>query len=324
MKSHLYTASLGISLLLIGCGQFRTERTDPAGPILEVYAEEAAYMMESDITDVASYKDKKVNRSYQFSSGESYNFVTYNDDVIDADMIISSRSRLANAAMRYESELNRLGPQGAMADKCTSRFLGFLWCNGFYGRPWSNNTMIIEPYSSALSSNDRTIINSALNHITNRTNLRFVFSSSGDRVVITNNSSGCFSNLGRVGGQQRLNLGPGCMTMGIVVHELLHAAGMIHEHQRHDRDTFITINTNNLTQLGLDNIASMHDASDLTEYSSFDYGSIMMYPRTTSNTAFVKDTSQPMFTLKQSYSGTVGQRTGLSSLDIATINARYR
>lgn len=112
--------------------------------------------------------------------------------------------------------------------------------------------------------------------------------------------------------------------MGIATHELLHAIGMVHEHQRADRDTYLTINTNNLTSKGLDNIASRHDATDMAEMSAFDYGSIMMYPQYISDPTFVYNTSQPVFYLTRSSTVTPGQRNGLSTLDIQTINTRYR
>ena len=31
--------------------------------------------------------------------------------------------------------------------------------------------------------------------------------------------------------------------MGTAIHEIMHAAGVIHEHARDDRDTYVTINT---------------------------------------------------------------------------------
>ena len=56
----------------------------------------------------------------------------------------------------------------------------------------------------------------------------------------------CFSATGKSGGKQPLSLGKGCTTKGVVIHELLHALGMMHEHCRADRDQFIWINFNNV------------------------------------------------------------------------------
>lgn len=37
-----------------------------------------------------------------------------------------------------------------------------------------------------------------------------------------------------------------CMTHDIVVHELLHAVGLYHEQSRFDRNSYVTVNYNNI------------------------------------------------------------------------------
>ena len=58
----------------------------------------------------------------------------------------------------------------------------------------------------------------------------------------------CFSATGKKGGKQVLSLGKGCQTKGVIIHELLHALGMMHEHCRPDRNQFIRINASNIKQ----------------------------------------------------------------------------
>ena len=49
--------------------------------------------------------------------------------------------------------------------------------------------------------------------------------------------AGCWSYVGKIGGRQVLNLGDtgGCITKGIIQHEMLHAFGVWHEQSRPDR-----------------------------------------------------------------------------------------
>jgi hypothetical protein len=56
----------------------------------------------------------------------------------------------------------------------------------------------------------------------------------------------CYSSVGRKTGGQILNLGPGCFTEQIILHELLHALGFWHEHSRTDRDNYVDIKYNNI------------------------------------------------------------------------------
>ena len=50
-----------------------------------------------------------------------------------------------------------------------------------------------------------------------------------------------------IGGGQVLSLqAGGCTNIGIVAHELIHALGFYHEQSRNDRDSFVTVNYNNI------------------------------------------------------------------------------
>lgn len=58
--------------------------------------------------------------------------------------------------------------------------------------------------------------------------------------------NGCYSVLGRVGGLQVLNLGPGCVNYSTILHETYHALGFDHEQRRRDRDEYIKIHEDNI------------------------------------------------------------------------------
>lgn len=52
----------------------------------------------------------------------------------------------------------------------------------------------------------------------------------------------CSSFVGRQGGEQLVSLQrQGCLSLGTIQHEFLHALGFHHEHQRSDRDNYVRI-----------------------------------------------------------------------------------
>ena len=66
----------------------------------------------------------------------------------------------------------------------------------------------------------------------------------------------CETSVGRTGGEQVLHLSNTCasgvtLSHGEIAHELLHTLGFYHEHQRRDRDSYITVEINNVRQSGM-------------------------------------------------------------------------
>jgi hypothetical protein len=59
---------------------------------------------------------------------------------------------------------------------------------------------------------------------------------------------GCFSDyLGRHRKEpQEVSLSEGCMRVDIIIHELMHAIGFMHEFSRPDRDNYIEVNFDNI------------------------------------------------------------------------------
>ncbi|KAF8794422.1 astacin-like metalloprotease toxin 5 [Argiope bruennichi] len=100
---------------------------------------------------------------------------------------------------------------------------------------------------------------------------------------------GCYSNVGRTGGQQMVSLGNGCLYVGTAIHELGHALGFYHEQNRSDRDDHLIIYIENV-QKGMEfNFAKLAPTQNLL-LTPFDYDSIMIY----GNDAFSKDGSNTM------------------------------
>ena len=121
----------------------------------------------------------------------------------------------------------------------------------------------------------------------------------------------CLSMIGRRGGPQDVILGPSCST-GHCIHEIGHVAGLWHEQSRSDRDDFVEVMWDNLSQRQRINFDK--HVLDAVNLGPYDYDSIMHYPRD----AFSinqKDTIVP----KKPHQ-CIGQRVGLSAGDIAAIN----
>lgn len=66
-------------------------------------------------------------------------------------------------------------------------------------------------------------------------------------MLILPSSFSCHSYVGRkLQGHQELNLGENCNSLSVIIHEILHALGFLHEQSRKDRDSYVTINYGNI------------------------------------------------------------------------------
>lgn len=93
--------------------------------------------------------------------------------------------------------------------------------------------------------------------------------------VVSTKQSGCFASVGMpIHSNGIINLGEGCWRGATVLHEIGHAFGLIHEHQRTDRDQYIDVLLENVIpeyRFAYDIIPS----SRITE--GYDFDSIMHY-----------------------------------------------
>ena len=135
---------------------------------------------------------------------------------------------------------------------------------------WPNSTI---PYTIDPSLTDLNRITLAVNHINDNTNLCLIPRASETNYVKFTPSSGCSSWIGRIGGEQDINLSSGCQWIE-TVHEILHAAGFYHEQSRTDRDTYVTILTSNILNGFTGNFNKYNSGQDI---GSYDYNSIMHY-----------------------------------------------
>jgi hypothetical protein len=106
---------------------------------------------------------------------------------------------------------------------------------------------------------------------------------------------------------------------GTVIHELLHAAGFLHEQNREERDTFVSIVDGNIRS-GYEINFKKASPGETTGFGvGYDYGSVMHY----SSKAFSKN-GQPTIKAKQTSTEIMGQREGFSKKDIEKVNKMYK
>ncbi|KAL1501328.1 hypothetical protein ABEB36_006670 [Hypothenemus hampei] len=147
-------------------------------------------------------------------------------------------------------------------------------------------------------------------------------SSDGDYISITSSNTGCWSSVGRIGGKQEVNLQtPSCTTkVGTPMHELMHAAGFLHEQNRAERDDFVTIAWQNIKR-GHEGNFDKADAEKVNGYGvAYDYRSVMHY----SNKAFSVNGKPTIIPKDPSKGEKMGQREGFSKGDLTKINEMYK
>lgn len=246
-------------------------------------------------------KDKNIKIEWQAGTGNNtITFYEVDGQAIIGDMILGNVDK-------FKSDMANQGSMTPQGHKYTNR-------------AWPYSSIYYETIGNNFTSFEKDMIKAALNAISNNTNVNFYeYSGASDRIVFTKSSS-CYSTYGYQGGIHYVNLTSACaQSQWSVQHELLHVIGLAHEHQRCDRDNYITVYSNNLNSSGMTDIYQKlcswnfsmswgdYDINSNTHYSS--------YP-----IAFTIDPSQPA--MKTIYGGTIGYGY-LSSGDIQAVNSMY-
>lgn len=193
----------------------------------------------------------------------------------------------------------------------------FLWPNSTI--PYLINTSDFPESSAAYNE-----VVAAINLFNRLTNLAWIpRTNETDYVEFTIADSWCRSFIGRQGGRQTIE----CalhrnFRSGNLVHEMLHAVGFYHEHQRSDRDNYIEVDYNNVISTFDFEKLSARDTRNATDY---DPGSIMHYPARVTNPNLIRNPQIDTIRLKAGfdYAAILGQRGSLSLKDIEGVNKLY-
>ncbi|XP_071527693.1 zinc metalloproteinase nas-4-like isoform X2 [Panulirus ornatus] len=133
------------------------------------------------------------------------------------------------------------------------------------------------------------------------------------------NSRGCNSNVGMVGGIQTLNLPRWCLnSFGSTLHEMYHALGFYHEQSRFDRDDYVTIMWQNI-QPGSEENFNKYSATVISGFGeNYDYGSLMHY------NAYAFSYNGQKTIVTKDPNATIGQRKDLSTVDVNKLMNMYK
>lgn len=159
-----------------------------------------------------------------------------------------------------------------------------------------------------------------MNEIESKTCIKFNKRQKEDDFIEMYSGIGCHSFVGKLRGQQRLSLmKSGCLVHGIIIHELLHALGLVHTQSSPDRDKFVKIKYENILDGKAQNFRKYSSQIVSNFNSPYDFDSIMHYNRRT----FSKNGHDTIETLDPKNMKRIGQRRNMSARDAALIRNMY-
>ena len=231
--------------------------------------------------------------------------INENQDMMEGDMLMSKSS--------LENYMQMMVSSPFQIQRAVARNVVLKWPEG------------VVPYelSSEIASNTRAVsaINSAIQVYSDNTCIRLVPHTTETDYVIFIRGDGCFSFIGRVRGSQDLSIGAGCEFRGIVLHEVMHALGRVHEQSRPDRDNFVIILRDNVREDRVNNFVIFSEELVTTQDIPYDYWSVMHYGQF----AFSRNRRElrTIETIDPAQQELIGQRQGLSSSDVMHVNTLY-
>ncbi|XGW17480.1 hypothetical protein V3C99_002241 [Haemonchus contortus] len=149
--------------------------------------------------------------------------------------------------------------------------------------------------------------------------LNFTYNPDAKNRVKVEPGKGCWSRLGKIGGEQTISLGVGCDVPGIAAHEIGHTIGFWHTMARYDRDNFITLNLGNIQPSWLSQFARQTPQTNNNFNLTYDYGSIMQYG---GRSAGIHRQTPTMVPYNIDYQETLGSHF-MSFIDLLMVNELY-
>ena len=249
--------------------------------------------------DVPLRAEERVIRKTVFEGQELSYEVIDGRAIHDGDIVLGTAEEVASTLPRLQLADSATDtwsePQAAASAK-----LGTLWPEGII--PYVIDDTISETAVPTILGaieewNAKTVI-TLVERTTQRNYVRFKFYPS---------HSNCASFVGMVGGEQEITLAEWCTRdRSAVIHEIGHAAGLMHEHQRKDRDRYLMLNERGLDYLWNWPYSTIDHGT--LNHGPYDFASIMhyMFPRN----RMPHDTIPPGIPIRDDYSSSATLSAG--------------
>jgi meprin B len=179
---------------------------------------------------------------------------------------------------------------------------------------------IIDEDSSYSAHQIYTIL-AAMEAIEQATCIDFTWRDNHDDFIFIYSGSGCSSYVGRIGGWQPLSLDANATcgsSKGTIIHQLMHALGVNHMHNKADRDRYIIVDVDNLDDDDVRRNFARHESDEMS--LTYDYYSIMHC----GPYAFSKNGHPSVVTKNGFYQRIIGQRNLLSPGDVKLVRRMYK
>lgn len=224
--------------------------------------------------------------------------------IIDGELIVDGDMNFGTEA-EYRERLERAQGRGVVRSNTYYRWQ--------YG---------VIPYTIASNHPKKSEIETAIRRINTETNLTVKPRSNETDYVHFPVTTKLNSAVGRQGKVQNVNINTRA-SVGNIIHELFHAAGMHHEQNRCDRNSYVSVKWGNIKN-GRSHNYNRVCAEGIDAYG-YNFSSIMHYgPHFFSrndNATLLPRTGDPFKWLSQYFA--MGQRSTITDIDARTINYMY-